>query len=397
MLGVAMFDAQRPDSYTCSRNCLQPPSTLITSIFPWIEDEQRALADRRQQYGKHAALIYVTHPDCRVFNYAPFDSTTFREWAKTSKATVDAAEKAAREAFKNIPANIISSIHGVLVTERIESERRFQALRRDLLLVTLPGKPTEIKKRSRKRKRESSTLSIEESLTTSTNVSSTLLVDTTVLPSSLSGSSTASITQQSVLDTPSTASTTQQLVSSAPSSFSSLNPGIITPTTFVSLSGTPVDLPEQQSKKELIQRYGIARYAKHEPWAWNQERQEHIPSYQYQKPSTLREYWDELTIGLNGYISVQELNNRWEARWRRNISGLKTDKCRYDRVEQLIVQLKSRDNWTMDLVWRFLDNRFPIPTKEIPYLRTTRSFITYIQKKDGSGMNEVLNAADTYP
>lgn len=182
MLGVAMFDAQRPDSYTCSRNCLQPPSALITSIFPWIEDEQRALADRRQQYGKRgedyaldqflnlliflrvvllqdAALIYVEHPDCRVFNYAPFDSTLFRDWAETSKATVEAAEKAAREAFKNVPANIISSIHGVLVTERIECERRFQALRQDLMsmAMALPGKQTEIK--NRKRKREHSTLS----------------------------------------------------------------------------------------------------------------------------------------------------------------------------------------------------------------------------------------------
>ncbi|KAH7875739.1 uncharacterized protein C8R40DRAFT_1170344 [Lentinula edodes] len=46
MLGVAMFDAQRPDSYTCARNCLQPPPTLLVSLFPWVEEEQQALAER---------------------------------------------------------------------------------------------------------------------------------------------------------------------------------------------------------------------------------------------------------------------------------------------------------------------------------------------------------------
>ncbi|KAH7870679.1 uncharacterized protein C8R40DRAFT_1072957 [Lentinula edodes] len=157
------------------------------------------------------------------------------------------------------------------------------------------------------------------------------------------------------------------------------------------------DHAEQQLKEELIQRYGKAKFTKHEPWQWNQEHRELLPSYHYQKPSTLREYWDEITIGINGYMPVQELNNRWEARWRRNISGLKTEKCRYDRVEELIRKLKSRDNWTMDLVWRFLDDCFHIPNKDVCYLRTTRSFITYIQKKDGSGMNEILSAANSYP
>ncbi|KAJ3846018.1 hypothetical protein EV368DRAFT_9387, partial [Lentinula lateritia] len=104
MLGVAMFDAQRPDSYTCSRNCLQPPPSLLASLFPWVEAEQRALAERRLLCGKQAedysldqllhllvylrvillqdaALIYVEHPESHVFKYAPFDSAIFRDWA----------------------------------------------------------------------------------------------------------------------------------------------------------------------------------------------------------------------------------------------------------------------------------------------------------------------------
>ncbi|KAJ4475105.1 hypothetical protein C8R41DRAFT_923707 [Lentinula lateritia] len=400
MLGVAMFDVQRPDSYTCARNCLQPPPTLLASLFPWVEEEQQALAERRQLCGKraedysldqflslllylrvvllqNAALIYVEHPDSHIFKYTPFDSMIFRDWAQTAKTTVEVAETEAREAFKNIPTNLVSSLRGVLVTERIESERRHELLRQELLSVVCTTSKT--KNRPQKRKRESVSI-IGEAIPLSANTNSpnfrTLGAASLSYP--LLGPAPSSL---SALQHHPTLTSIVQPTSTA-ASFAPLNPGVL-----IQPNSPNDDLNsnEQRSWTELIQRYGEAKLHKHKPWEWNSERKEHLPSYRYQKPSTLCEYWEELTIGLNGYISIQELNNRWEARWRRNISGLKTNKCR------------SRDNWTINLVWRFLDDQFPIPTEEVPHLKTTRSFITYIQKKDSSGMNDVLTAANSYP
>ncbi|KAF9063616.1 hypothetical protein BDP27DRAFT_1367866 [Rhodocollybia butyracea] len=425
MLGVAMFDAQRPDSYTCSRNCLQPPPELLEALFPWVEDKMKVFENRRKDFGKRAedysldqflnllvylrsvllqdaALIFAEFPACHVFTFAPFNSSVFQDWAQNSRAIVDSAEAEAREAFKNIPTNLISSLRGILVTERIESERRHQSLHQELLSAVSLNVLPATKNKSRKRKRKISTTEpLAANINTSNTHSSVYpplpsiqvpvqppVCESETLPSTVL-KSTNTISPPSSDSLGLISSTVGSITTTIPSTI--LNPGITAPT-----AAPPMYSEEQASVDMLRQRYSEVKYTKHELWEWDRERKEHLPSYQYQKPSTLCAYWEELTVGLNGYISVQELNNRWEAQWRRNISGLKTEKCRYDRVEELIQKLRSRDNWTMDLVWRFLDARFPIPTKDVPHLRTARSFITYIQKKDGSGMNEVLTAANSY-
>ncbi len=173
----------------------------------------------------------------------------------------------------------------------------------------------------------------------------------------------------------------------------------IAPTVSVQREADPLQDVKALAMDSLQKRYGYDKVGNH-AWEWIQRvgaPAEYLPIYAYKKPATLRGYWDEWTVGLDGHLSIRELNEGWDARWRRNKSGLKTDNSRYNKVYDLIDKLRSRDNWTMELVWRFLDDRFPIPTQGVRHLATTRSFIDYLQRKDGLGMNDVLSAANTYP
>ncbi|KAH7875740.1 uncharacterized protein C8R40DRAFT_1170345 [Lentinula edodes] len=266
----------------------------------------------------------------------------FCDWAQTAKTTVEVAETEARKAFKNIPTNLVSSLHGVLVTERIESERCHELLRQELLSIDSTTSKT--KNWLQKWKRESVSI-IGEAILLSANTNSpnfrTLGAASLSYP--LLGPAPSSLS--ALQHHPALTSIVQPTSTAA--SFAPLNPGVLIQPNSPNDS---LNSNEQRSWTELIQRYGEAKLHKHKPWEWNSECKEHLPSYRYQKPSTLCEYWEELTIGLNGYISIQELNNWWEAHWRQNISRLKTDKCRYDRVEQLINTLRSQDNWTINLV-----------------------------------------------
>ncbi|KAJ3711900.1 hypothetical protein C8R42DRAFT_687642 [Lentinula raphanica] len=233
---------------------------------------------------------------------------------------------------------------------------------------------------------------IDQSSTLDSNTEPFGLVPITTMQSTPFLSTTLSI------DTSPTPSVPEPLAVIPAPSLHAFHPGIASPAP--DTRSQQLDYTREAAMSMLRQRYGAAKVDRHE-WEWVKPKPnlpaEPLPVYKFQTPPTLREYWEEWTIGRNGYLSVRELNEGWEARWCRNQSGLKTEKSRYRKLYELIDQLHSRPNWTMDLVWRFLDERFPIPTQGVPELKTARSFITYLQKKDGSGMTAVLLAASNYP
>jgi len=111
---------------------------------------------------------------------------------------------------------------------------------------------------------------------------------------------------------------------------------------------------------------------------------EWLPIYSLQSIGSLSllEIWEEWTSGLNGCISVRELEENWAARWRRDVSGQKTEMSRRRLIIQKIIEpLSKKTNWNVQLALRYLHEKYPIPSKSPSYLRTTRSFIDYLQNK----------------
>ena len=91
--------------------------------------------------------------------------------------------------------------------------------------------------------------------------------------------------------------------------------------------------------------------------------------------------WEEWTNGLDGHLSVRQLNDGWDARWRRNNLGQKTEAGRRKKVVELIEALAKKPNWNTQLALRFLKEKYPIPSSSQPYLKSTRAFIEHLQKK----------------
>ncbi|KAJ3756086.1 hypothetical protein EV360DRAFT_85289 [Lentinula raphanica] len=142
-----------------------------------------------------------------------------------------------------------------------------------------------------------------------------------------------------------------------------------------------LDLEEKKAQEVLIQRYGSPKFAN-------------------------MSLGNGIGSAKNSYhhINIRSHQLSWNTGMKSRLGSTVTYQFKSSITagrlvgnETLVGSKWRSDNWMMDLVWRFLDDRFPIPTKDIPHLRTTRSFITYIQKKNSSGMGKVLSAANTYP
>lgn len=125
--------------------------------------------------------------------------------------------------------------------------------------------------------------------------------------------------------------------------------------------------------------------------------EEWLPFYIFKKGLTVAEIWTEWTVGLEGCFSVRDLNDGWEARWRRNNAGQKTENARRRKVVALIEALGNQPNWDTSLALRFLNDKYKIPTPSVPHLRSTRAFIDYLQDKRSDTQSSILAGATSYP
>ena len=128
---------------------------------------------------------------------------------------------------------------------------------------------------------------------------------------------------------------------------------------------------------------------------------EWLPVYILQSVGSLSlsEIWGEWTSGLNGCLSVRELEENWAARWRRDVSGQKTEMSRRRLIIQKIIEpLSKKTNWNIQLALRYLHDQYPIPSNSPSYLRTTRSFIDYLQNKTTGppAIEAIFSGASTY-
>lgn len=102
-------------------------------------------------------------------------------------------------------------------------------------------------------------------------------------------------------------------------------------------------------------------------------------------------------FGMDGCLSVHELMAGWDARWRRNNAGAKSEATRRKKVITLVDTLSEKPNWSNELALRFLKDRYPIPSPSVPHLKNTRAFIEYLQKRDGNALEDILASSNSYP
>ncbi|KAJ7192828.1 hypothetical protein GGX14DRAFT_406041 [Mycena pura] len=69
----------------------------------------------------------------------------------------------------------------------------------------------------------------------------------------------------------------------------------------------------------------------------------------------------EHTNGLNGFLSVRELDDGWDAAWRRNQKGHKSEQSRRRKVISLIDALMKNRHWTEEQTLTFIRDRSRFP------------------------------------
>lgn len=140
-----MFPATKPEAYFIAREAPVPPSSLARLIFPWAEDEMDCLAVREQQNPKakdislrkflellvwfwtvilqDCAALYIKDTTLGLWDYAPFNKLSFRQFAKESIRIVSSAEEAAALAVHNLPEHISNSITGALAHNSMQQQQ----------------------------------------------------------------------------------------------------------------------------------------------------------------------------------------------------------------------------------------------------------------------------------
>ncbi|KAK7027698.1 hypothetical protein R3P38DRAFT_3190769 [Favolaschia claudopus] len=414
LLGAAFFNSLKPELYRVARDILEPPDDVSKDIFPWIEDELAALISRehsnrlakdialrqflstmlwfRRILVQDLAVIFTQNPHALIFKYAPFNSPSFRNFAASSTAAIDAAEETARLAFQNLPQHLVASLQGALATQNLAFERERQnyhnemaSMRNELgqmktLLELVAG--TKRVKRVHGNLTEGLSDGFSE-LTVITDNSAPKYptppsFDTADMPFDM-------FPPDPALDAFIAASFTHPnmpMPATSPQAAVLHTPVLPLPSTTPQLSTLTPGSPEER-QQFYFQRYGADRFRKHSPeWVdgdW-------LPRYKYSSADGIWEYWVEWKEGVDGFISVEELTTTWGAKWRRNTPALKNENTRRMRVVNLILELCQKPRWNVSLVQRFITDRYARQFR-------ARAFSDYLK----NNRDVVIAAAANYP
>ncbi|KAJ7849462.1 hypothetical protein B0H13DRAFT_2361214 [Mycena leptocephala] len=358
LLGAAHFNSAKPDLYRVARDCLDLPNEILEQLFPWIEQEQ-------------AALIYT---------FAPFDSTVFREFATNSTAAINAAEETARLAFENLPQHMAYQA-------QMESMQNQMGEMKTLLELVAGSK--------RQRRTHGG-------------------VDDPVrrISQNLSGVSILPFAPHLVA-TPSFGPNDDPLVNFPPNP--SLDASIAASFMFSPTYPFPrfwLLLHRLHRCLHSIQLHFLLRLQSNNSQflppalrpnassiifnamvpnaSVNMRRNgrdgDWLPHYKYVSAAAIWEYWTEWKEGMNGYISVEELNATWGGKWHRNNGGQKNEHTRRMQVINLILDLTKKPRWDIHLAQRFISDK---------YARQFRapSFSDYLK----GNLDVVLASAASYP
>ncbi|KAF5385999.1 hypothetical protein D9615_002501 [Tricholomella constricta] len=405
MLAASGFNGKKQDSYFVARGQLEPPDDLCSTLFPWAESELAALDERIRILGnvatdvtlrsflnflqilrriilQDAAVLFVKFPDCPLWRQAPFNRTEFREFAGTASVIIHRAEEEARHRLKDLPESVAASFRGMVMTSKMHQEQTREEIHDDnarlseklqnieeclgVILETCKGP----KQRKRKQNGDAAT---------------------TPLP-------LVQISHEA-RETPST--TVPPPPHSSEPSLSQLYPALAFPMS--------QDLPTRGAQLAYIAtleaKFSRDRLSKHQfDWIISSRRNqadEFLPRYSFWTPEgqnaypTVRQIWTEYKFGMDGCLSISELNAGWDARWRSQ-GPARTEMSRRNKIIGLVEDLSKNPNWRPELALQYLETKYPIPTRSVPYLRTTRAFIDCLQKQDKKLRVEILEGSKAF-
>lgn len=156
----------------------------------------------------------------------------------------------------------------------------------------------------------------------------------------------------------------------------------------VSRNATDVLMAAKQLKwTALLEQFGATHVNNHD-WDW--EDGDFLPRYEYQSVSRITDIWVEWASGLNGFIPVRDLTEKWGPKWRRNLPRKKTESARRKAVVDLINELVKKTRWEVPLALRYLQERYEP-------LYKPRPFCEYLTKDNRAGFQAVLLAAQSFP
>ncbi|KAF4621784.1 hypothetical protein D9613_012121 [Agrocybe pediades] len=464
MLASALFNADEPRSYVLPRAHLVPPPSILSSLFPWVESEKEAYEGRVNKYGpkavdialrhfldlvaylrvvliQDAAILYQKHPNNALWNYAPFNGNEFRDFSQQSHKIIEQAALEATENFKRLPEQVAATIHATLESSQIQRRLEHEDLISQLTFMRgfLSNLPAGRSSRKRGRNDGSGSGNSSDSSGICTPTPQELdsdHADSTVLCSTTSPTRRDLLKSQEVQ---SRQAFKNIILSPTPTSLYSLpnsSPEETPPTDILSLpraqylpdsentttSKWPPDLLKFQANfilsndaqeraiqiksiRELVKVFGTEKILCHQ-FEWSCSPKPSIPSewlpfYVFNTNiKTIEDLWKEWTEGLDGCISVQQLNNKWAARWRRQNEGQKTEAARRKVITTLVDDLVQRPNWSAPLALRFLNEKYPVPSGPAgpKHLSSIRSFITHLQngKTGKANQEEIMQAASSY-
>lgn len=117
-----------------------------------------------------------------------------------------------------------------------------------------------------------------------------------------------------------------------------------------------------------------------------------LPHYQFPKVTRIVDIWEEWSSGLDGHLSIRQLDEDFGARWRRNKGTLKTEYGRRKKIVSLVQWLvANRPRWDTALALCFLDARYQTQYS------TARRFSNYLTENTGAGMEAVKTASLSFP
>lgn len=391
---------------------------MVSSIFPWVETEEQARQERRQELGKRgedialknllsllihlrviilqdAAVLSVKYPDCAFFQQPPFSTLAFRDWASSAATVIDNAEEQSRLRLEVFPEHVVQSLRGILneghITQQLESQatqtrqHQIQAELNEMkgLLEAL------VPLASRRRPRPLS------ATPTSTSSRSTSTVPTAptlgiLVPSLHPGVVSSSPNLDSSTQSPPTATAT-----------AITRCGTVYSQNVFPLSQDPHEREQQIRAIDDLESKFTSDRLKNHLFEWKVSNSEWLPHYQWWKPNpgsypSIEQIWTEHELGMDGKLSIRELSLGWDARWKRNKQNIKSEYSRRMKIVGLVQDLAAKPNWNSTKALKFLAKKYHIPTSTTPYLKSMRAFIEHLQKAGGAFREEILNSAMTY-
>lgn len=139
----------------------------------------------------------------------------------------------------------------------------------------------------------------------------------------------------------------------------------------------------------LALKYSLDRLKRHQ-WDWVEKTETFLPKYTFQPVLKITDVWTEWASGLNGFLSVRELNEGWNAKWKRDNQSIKNEYGRRKKIIDLIQRLVDKPNWNLVLALEFIRDVYE------PEYRTTRAFCDYIQSTKTGGFDAVIQRSHTF-